>query len=112
MRQEAVEAEKSAEDTGEKPRGITSPLRDFIAGILRPEEKQIPSADAEVSDELVTGRLGLDQAPGIVEEEAAALTIPAAEEGTAETILPETDELEAAAAAAEAQRLLLKKLLR
>ncbi len=80
IRQEAIEAEtqKEAAETEEKGKGIASPLREFITGILHPEEKQLPPAEAEVSDELVTGRLGIDleKQPG---ETGAVTTEPAPE---------------------------------
>jgi hypothetical protein len=54
------EAEKGSADSADKQKGATSPLRDFIAGIFRNEEKQPPVPEIEFSDDLVTGRLGLD----------------------------------------------------
>lgn len=85
IRQEAAEADKAASaDEEEKRKGVTSPLREFIAGILRPEEKQPLPEDSEVSDDLVTGRLGLD-----------ALEAPPAQAGVAEDLIqPEQTEAE------------------
>lgn len=62
IRQEAAEeeVEKGPADAADKPKGITSPLRDFIAGIFRSEEKQPTPPESEFTDDLVTGRLGLD----------------------------------------------------
>jgi hypothetical protein len=62
IRHEAAqeEAEKGTAELNDKQRGSTSPLRDFISGIFRPEEKQAQAPESEFSDDLVTGRLGID----------------------------------------------------
>ncbi len=72
IRQEAVE-EESEKEVGEaagERKGVTSPLREFIEGILHPEEKQADT-ETEFTDDQVTGRLGLGPEAPSFEEQVA-----------------------------------------
>jgi hypothetical protein len=86
IRQEAAEEEagKGGEERPEKQKRTTGSLQDFITSILRPEEKQTPASEEpiEVSDDLVTGRLGLELNTETAEVEATlADTAPLNREG-------------------------------